>query len=169
MGKFPVESVEMLAKIARVTEPTRKEPPANHGKEDIPATTAEAAGLVVRHTLQTIPCAAVFVPAVSGNTARMISRFKPPVWIVAVAEDDATCSGLQFSYGVDPMLVQPAPDQWRQFAIDWLGEQKVEGGIALLVAPASPARQSDNYRIEFIRVAKERLDSSGVLRQVDAR
>jgi len=155
MGKYPVESVEMLAKIACVTERNRGESTENHGAASKPTTAAEAAGLVVQHALQTVPCAAVFVPCMSGDTARMISRFKPPVWIVAVTEDAAACSGLQFSYGVDPLLMQPVPEEWREFATDWLGQQKVDGNIALLIAAASPSRQSGNHRIEFIRVGKD--------------
>jgi pyruvate kinase len=160
MGKYPVESVEMLAKIARVTERSRGQLCGNHSEARKPTTAAEAAGLVVQHALQTVPCAAVFVPSVSGDTARMISRFKPPVWIVAVTENAAACSGLQFSYGVDPMRLEPVPEEWREFAIDWLCQQKVDGKIALLIAAASPSRQSANHRIEFIRLGKDLIEPS---------
>jgi len=159
MGKYPVESVEMLAKIARATERSRGGS-TDHGDASKPTTAAEAAGLVVQHALQTVPCAAVFVPSVSGDTARMISRSKPPVWIVAVTEDAAACSGLQFSYGVDPLLMQPVPEEWRDFAIDWLCQQQVDGKIALLIAAASPSRQSANHRIEFIRLGKDLIEPS---------
>ncbi len=43
-----------------------------------PATAAEAIAAVVEHALDTVPCAAVFVPTRTGTTARMISRFNPP-------------------------------------------------------------------------------------------
>ena len=58
---------------------------------------------VVEHALETVPCAAVFVPTRTGTTARMISRFNPPVWIVALSRDAAVCQGLAFSYGVHPV------------------------------------------------------------------
>lgn len=152
MGKYPVESVEMLAKIARATENSRKESPGAEGVEFAPATAAEATGMVVRHALRTVPCAAVFVPSISGNTARMISRFKPRVWIVAMGEDSAVSHGLQFSYGVEPMLVHSLPEDWREFANAWLRDQNVDGKIALLVAAASPNQPAANHRIEFMRV-----------------
>ena len=153
MGKYPVESVEMLAKIARVSEQNRGDSSENEWGDSKPSTAAEAAGLVVRHALRTVPCAAVFVPSFTGNTARMISRFKPSVWIVAVSDAASVGYSLQFSYGVDPILVQDLPDDWRKFAIAWLGEQGLDGNIALLVAAASPSQPAANHRLEFIRVS----------------
>lgn len=154
MGKYPVEAVEMLAKIARVTEQSRREPTGNEAGESKPSTPAEIAGLMVRHALQTVPCAGIFVPSLSGSTARMISRFKPSAWIVATTEDTAVCRGLQFSYGVEAMLVDSAPEDWREFATGWLREQKVDRGIALLVAAGSANQPDANHRIEFMRVVK---------------
>ena len=77
----------MLAKIA--ARPRRAGPPhaarrsAARPASTQPATAAEAIASVVEHALETVPCAAVFVPTRTGATARMISRFKPAVWIVA--------------------------------------------------------------------------------------
>jgi pyruvate kinase len=94
----------------------------------------------------------VFVPSISGNTARMISRFKPRVWIVAIGEDSAASRGLQFSYGVEPVLLHSLPEDWREFANTWLREQKIDGNIALLVAAASPNQPAANHRLEFMRI-----------------
>ena len=104
MGKYPEEAVAMLAKIAAYTEahrpPTRLNDLKAMSSQHQPATAAEAIASVVEHALETVPCAAVFVPTRTGTTARMISRFNPPVWIVALSRDAAVCQGLAFSYGV---------------------------------------------------------------------
>jgi Pyruvate kinase, barrel domain len=80
MGKYPVESVEMLAKIARATENSRRESSGIDGVEYTPATAAEAAGTVVQHI-----CERFLVPPClcrhSAATLRMISRFKPRVYL----------------------------------------------------------------------------------------
>ena len=81
-----------------------------------PATAAEAIASVVEHALETVPCAAVFVPTRTGTTARMISRFNPAVWIVALSRDAAVCQGLAFSYGVHPVQLAEDPENWRDFA-----------------------------------------------------
>ena len=91
MGKYPEESVAMLAKIAAYTEahrpPTRLDDLKALSSQRQPATAAEAIASVVENALETVPCAAVFVPTRTGTAARMISRFNPAVWIVALSQD----------------------------------------------------------------------------------
>ena len=69
--------------------------------------------------LEQITPAAVFVPTRSGATARSIARFRPPVWIVAVSSQ-ATCQGLQFSYGVYPVYEPDHPEDWKAWTMAWL-------------------------------------------------
>ena len=157
MGKYPEESVAMLAKIAAATEARR---PLARLKdlralclEHKPTTGAEGIAAVVEHALETVPCAAVFVPTHTGTTARMISRFKPSTWIAAISPDSRVCRALAFSYGVQPVeLAGGEPDNWRAFAVDWLREQQIPGIIAVLVAGPSTHHPEANHRIEFMRV-----------------
>ncbi len=155
MGKFPEESVAMLARIAAYTEANR--PPTRLGdlrsllRQEKPSRAAEAIAAVVEHALETVPCAAVFVPTRTGTTARMISRFTPPVWIVAVSSDPAVCRGLAFSYGVHPMSLAEDPENWHDFAGNWLREHEVPAAVAMLVAGPSPRNPQANHRIEFLQ------------------
>ena len=156
MGKYPEESVAMLAKIAAATEARR---PLARLKdlralclEHKPTTGAEGIAAVVEHALETVPCAAVFVPTHTGTTARMISRFKPSTWIAAISPDSRVCRALAFSYGVQPVELAGEPDNWRAFAVDWLREQQIPGIIAVLVAGPSTHHPEANHRIEFMRV-----------------
>jgi pyruvate kinase len=119
-----------------------------------PTTAAEAIASVVEHALATVPCAAVFVPTRTGTTARMISRFKPAVWIVALSRDAAVCQGLAFSYGAHPIQVAQEPESWRDFARQWLREHEVPGALAMLVAGPSTHNPDANHRLEFLRVGK---------------
>ncbi len=182
MGKYPEESVAMLARIAAATEASRPatcldvERPARVGGEGRPASGAGACGpgchataratasgaacssttraiaTVVEHALETVPCAAVFVPTRTGTTARMISRYKPSVWIVALSRDPAVCQGLAFSYGVHAVDLPEEPDRWRDFAEAWLREHGVLGAVAILVAGPSMRNPDANHRLEFMRV-----------------
>ncbi|NNF84213.1 MAG: pyruvate kinase, partial [Deltaproteobacteria bacterium] len=123
-----------------------------------PATAAEAIASVVEHALGKVPFAAVFVPTRSGSTARMISRFKPKVWIVASTPHPAVCRGLLFSYGVHP--VEADPERWRDFAEDWVREHGVPGRFAILVAGPSPRNPDADHRIEFLRIGVGTEDRS---------
>ncbi len=154
MGAYPVEAVEMLAKIAAFTEPRRPHSTIlelHRLCDNQPHTTAaETMALVVEHAIDSVPCSAVFVPTRTGDTARMISRFKPVPWIAAVSHDHGACQALAFSYGVFPVEVAGYPDDWRAFAKLWLSEQGVAGSGAMLVAGPSEHHPNDNHRLEFM-------------------
>jgi pyruvate kinase len=159
MGRYPEESVAMLAKIAAYTEahrpPTRLNDLKAMSGQHRPATAAEAIALLVEHALETVPCAAIFVPTRTGTTARMISRFNPPLWIVALSRDADVCQGLAFSYGVHPVQLAEDPERWRDFARGWLREHQVPGDIAMLVAGPSERHPEANHRLEFLRVGDQ--------------
>ncbi|HOX56053.1 MAG TPA: pyruvate kinase [Candidatus Paceibacterota bacterium] len=155
VGKYPEEAVAMLARIAVFTEahrpPTRLIDLKGPGSHRQPATAAEAIASVVENALETVPCAAVFVPTRTGTTARMISRFNPPVWIVTLSRDEAICQGLAFSYGTHPVQVAEDPEGWGDFARRWLREHQITSPVAMLVAGPSTRNPEANYRIEFLR------------------
>ena len=155
MGKYPEEAVAMLAKIAAYTEQHRAS--RRFGLNAIaaerrPASAAEAMASVVENALSTVPFAAVFVPSMTGSTARMISRFNPAVWIVAVSHDHQVCQNLAFSYGVHPVHIAAQPDDWNVFAQRWIRQHEVPGTLAMLVAGPSTQNPADNHRLEFLRL-----------------
>ena len=154
IGKFPEESVAMLARIAAYTEsqrpPVRLEELRSRLRHGPPTTTADAIASIVETALDTFPCAAVFVPTRTGKTARMISRLSPSQWILALSRDPAVCQGLAFSYGVEPILMLEEPTNWCDFARTRLKEDQVPGQAALLVAGPSSRNPAANYRLEFL-------------------
>jgi pyruvate kinase len=157
MGRFPVESVAMLAGIAAATEPHRTPPP-----ELDPAAVPEAAhavGLIshaVRHTLERVNPAAVIVPTHSGFTARNIARHRPQAWVLGVSSQEATCQQLLFSSGVWPLLEPEHPDQWRDWARTRLPELGLNGPLALLTEGPSATRPEVNNRLELLDLASDR-------------
>ena len=156
MGQYPEEAVAMLGEIATATEPHRPPPWLQYvlGQTQKPSSAAEFMAVVVERALETSPCAAVFVPTCSGSTARMISRFKPPIWIVAATSDQGVARALQFSYGVAPIHMAEEPENWGNFARRWLEEQLMAGDMALLVAAASSRQPDANHRIEFLPISE---------------
>jgi len=157
MGRFPEEAVATLARIAAETERHR----ARVGQHAVlefyrahhPTSASEAIATVVEHALDAVPCDAVIVPTRTGTTARMLSRFKPAVWVVAASDSRAVCQGLAFSYGVWPAGIDQEPADWRDFATAWMDGHGVAGRLALLVAGPSSSHPDANHRIEIMRVA----------------
>jgi pyruvate kinase len=160
-GKFPEEAVTMLARIAAATESRQPREGLDalrrRTRKVLPTTAAEAIASVVEHALDTAPCAAVLVPTRSGSTARMISRFKPAVWVVAPCADAVACQALAFSYGVQAIECAEEPDSWRDFAVRWVREHHLPGRIAMLVAGPSARNPDASHRIEFLRIGENEV------------
>jgi pyruvate kinase len=165
MGKYPEEAVRMLAKIAAYTEAHRPHSPIDRlaamARQPKPTTAAEAMASVVDHALRTVPCAAVFVPTRTGATARMISRFNPTVWIVALSGEAAVCQGLAFSYGVYPVQLAREPKSWREFVRDWSREYQLPGDLGMLAAGPSIRDRHENHRLEIVRLREDHAPQRG--------
>jgi pyruvate kinase len=156
MGKFPEEAVTMLAKIAAFTEAHRPRASLAARRDFLQKKMTTISGdrmaSVVEHATDTVPCDVLLVPTRGGTVARAISRFKPPVWIIAPSADRAMCQNLAFSYGVHPVDLAEEPDDWRQWAARWLDENGITAERVMLVAGPSPRNPKANYRIELMRL-----------------
>jgi len=157
MGRFPEEAVFMLARIAASAEAHRDSLwMSGSGPRErfaTPASLDESMSDVVQYAIGNAPASAVFVPTQTGTTARMISRFKPRVWIVALSPDAAVCQGLAFSCGVLAIHAADEPEDWRAFTSDWLGAHGLPVRLAVLVAGPSARNPDANVRIEFLHVS----------------
>jgi pyruvate kinase len=159
VGKFPEESVAMLAKIAAFTETHRSLRSFAAQREFVQQKAAtigsDRMATLVEHALCTVPCDLVLVPTRGGMVARAISRFKPPVWIIAPSSDSAACQNLAFSYGVYPINLADEPDDWREWITHWLRENSITADRVMLVAGPSLRNPKANYRIELMRLDAE--------------
>jgi pyruvate kinase len=154
MGKYPAEAVRMLAKIAAAIEPYR---PSHDVRESLrefaqegEASLKDLIAISVEAALERVSPAAVIVPTHSGVSARSIARFRIPVWITAVSSLESTCQGLQFSYGVFPVLEPEHPEDWNAFARDWLRSHGLEGELVILTEGPSSKHPEANNRMEII-------------------
>ena len=158
MGKYPVDAVEMLAKIASAVEPHR---PGYRLQETLKAfgrkrelSQSDLIALSVERTLEHISPAAVIVPTRSGYTARNIARFRLPVWITAVSSSESTCRDLQFSYGVVPVKVPEYPEDWKGFARSWLKQHTINGQLVVLTQGPSSKNPNANHRMELMDLGR---------------
>jgi pyruvate kinase len=154
MGRYPEAAVAMLAGIASETERGRPggrvSDVVEYARTHRPVSAADAMSTVIEHALQTVPCNAVFVPTRTGTRARLLARFRPDAWIVAFAAERRVCQALAFSYGVHPVQVDEATDDWLPRGRAWLEANGLQGRTALLVSGPSPAHPDAPYRIEFM-------------------
>jgi pyruvate kinase len=107
----------------------------------------------VWQTVARIAPVAVLIPTLTGHTARMVSRFKLPVWIAAVSPDKATCAGLQFSYGVSPVYAAEPPADWTGFARHWAQSEELNDGRIVMIQGPSKNNPETNPRLEILNPA----------------
>jgi pyruvate kinase len=155
MGKYPVEAVAMLARIAAAIEPHRVDYQSREAVKETfdPESAVSITDLIafsVKTTLNRISPAAVFVPTRTGTTARSLCRFRLPVWITAVSSQETTCQQLQFSYGVYPVHEPDHPEDWRIYAKGWLASHGVSGKLVVLTEGPSSRHPDANNRMEII-------------------
>ena len=106
-GKYPVEAVKVMARIAVESESSLRK----RGYQDPPhsanPTNAELLADAAHHAARESQAAAIVVFTSTGSSARLVSRYRPPVRIIAITPHDTTARQLAVSYGVFPVL---APD-----------------------------------------------------------
>ena len=165
MGKYPIDAVAMLAKIAAATEPHRPAHDVRDALKRIDAggkvSLADLIAFSVETTLERISPAAVFVPTRSGYTARSIARFRPPVWIAAVSSQESTCQRLQFSYGVYPVQEPEHPANWKSYVEKWLNQHEMRGEYVVLTEGPSRKYPETTNRMEIINLNKIQLGMDG--------
>ncbi|MDZ4183186.1 MAG: pyruvate kinase, partial [Candidatus Cloacimonadaceae bacterium] len=106
IGKYPIDAIKTLARIAAYTEANKNDVGISRAVtqtdgSDTPRIT-DIIAADVAHTVEKLKPELLIAHTVTGHTARMISRYKPSVWILAVSLDRGACRGMQFSYGVKP-------------------------------------------------------------------
>jgi len=128
IGRFPVETVETMAKISRSIENKRKSigPPSslqNLIREDLrqgKSTVPDTISLNASETSEALAAPFILVPTSQGMTARRISRFRPESWILAFNKKQSVCDFAFLSYGVYPVNMEIAGEKWYDDFIDYL-------------------------------------------------
>jgi pyruvate kinase len=101
VGKYPVESVVMMSRIAEEAEKAARSHVEEEGFTNISDTISKA----VQRICQTMPISKVITLTRSGYTARMIARFKISQPIIAVTPDEKVKKQLELVFGVYPATI----------------------------------------------------------------
>jgi len=112
MGKYPVESVETMARIARETENSLpyKINVFEGQKEKMPSTVTDAVSYATCATANDLKASAIITSTRSGHTARMVSKYRPKSQIIAATPNHQVLRQLMLSWGVYPLFVEGTGD-----------------------------------------------------------
>jgi pyruvate kinase len=159
MGRYPVDSVRMLSRIATAIEPSRSSLPIKESlrssREEDKINLKDLIAMSVETTLRRVTPPTVIVPTRSGATARSITRFRLPVWITAVSSQPKTCQDLMFSYGVFAVCETDHPEDWKLWTNKWLENQGVSGDIVVMTEGPSTRHPDRNIRMEIIDLSNK--------------
>lgn len=130
IGRYPAETVSMLAKIAAATEREQK---AIKSLADLPGYFRTGGGreniavedvlaLNILDTVRALNIRYVLSPTQSGHAPRRISRFKPDCWIIALCGTEKERNFLALSYGVSPVLMEHEAGPGQEAAIQFISD-----------------------------------------------
>lgn len=130
IGRYPVEAVEMLAKIATSAERERK---AVRALADLPAYFRTGAGsgnlrvedvfsLNAVESANALNVRYILARTQSKGAARFISRFKPDCWILSFGGDVKTNNFLALSYGVYSVCLEDETNAFSDMAVRFLAK-----------------------------------------------
>lgn len=141
-GKYPVEAVQMMAKIAEHTEQFYEYeiPEFNrlHGKQSV----SSAVGVGAVRTAVNVKAKALVIPTMSGFSARLISNFRPPQPIYAVSPNERALRQMQLDWGVLPVkgYQEDSTENIVSHAMYVVGRDKlVNRGDLVVVTAGDPA------------------------------
>jgi pyruvate kinase len=107
IGKFPLESVDMMCRVIETTEKSNLFWPAIEARGTEPASdTSDAIAYAAVRSAQTLGAKLIVCATESGRTSILVSRYRPRAPILALTPSDQVQRRLALYFGIVPMVVQ---------------------------------------------------------------
>jgi pyruvate kinase len=135
MGEFPIESVEVMNRLACAVEPSldyRHEIP--HA-DDVP-TIGQAMSNAACDIAEALSAKAILVPTFSGSTASAVARLRPRRPIVAITHHAHSLRHMALEWGVTPLEIpetNDVEDLWEQAVVAARENGIVETGDRVVI------------------------------------
>jgi len=113
IGKYPVESVSMMSRIARETEAATR----SHIEAEEFVNVSDAISKAIQRICRNMPIDKVVTLTRSGYTARMIARFKIAQPIIAVTPERRIKRQLELIFGAYPVCIDYRGEKDRILAV----------------------------------------------------
>lgn len=151
-GNYPVQAVETMARIAIRTEQEYQFTTTETFGKSVPNAISQA---VSRIACQ-LEAAAILTLTKTGATARNVSKFRPPIPILAITSQVDVARQMQLVWGVHPLMVLSLPSAKQNFqaALNVAQEQKLVQAGDLVVMTAGTLQgvpgTTDLIKVEFV-------------------
>lgn len=139
VGKYPVESVQMMAEIAEATESHLNyelHMKKKKMQENLDISSAVAFSSVA--TASNVDAKYILTSSMSGGTARVVSKFRPQAHIIGLSPVDKTLRKMQIYWGVTPLKTKHVAhtDEILNLAVDTVKDAKLvsDGDVVVMTA-----------------------------------
>ena len=160
-GLYPVESVATMNKIANRTENALDyRAIVTQRSREKEANMTEAISQAVAYTSINLGVKAVLAPTESGNTAKMIAKYRPGVSIIAVTSQPSTAQKLTLVWGVRPILTQrvSTTDEILELSVDEaLQYEYVSHGDVVVITAGVPVGEAGTTNLMKVHVIGDLL------------
>lgn len=157
VGRFPVEAVETMSRIAVRTEKDLDNRQIMQDmSRNIKKTVTDAISYSTCHVSSELKADAIITATQSGHTARMVSKYKPRAPIVAVTSNRSVASRLTLTWGVYAVVCPPANTTDEMFvnAIQVSLKEKLidDGNLVVITAgvPVGISGTTNLLRVETV-------------------
>ncbi|ATP41433.1 pyruvate kinase [Solibacillus sp. R5-41] len=160
-GLYPVESVATMNKIAERTEDSLNyRSIVSQRSREREANMTEAISQAVAFTSINLGVKAVLAPTESGNTARMIAKYRPGVSIIAITSQTSTAQKLTLVWGVKPIVTSrvTTTDEILELSVDEaLKHEFVNHGDVVVITAGVPVGEAGTTNLMKVHVIGDLL------------
>jgi pyruvate kinase len=155
VGKYPVEAVATMARIAERIDQERSLSP-QQTIENTESSIPNAISRAVSQIAHQLKAKAILTLTKTGSTARNVSKFRPNIPILAVTPHMEVARRLQMVWGVHPLMVVnfPSPRQTLQASLHAAQEQGLVTEGDLIVRTAGTLQgvsgSTDLIKVEIV-------------------
>ena len=165
-GRYPREAVAMMTKIVVEAEANMAEfiPPRRRAHRHL--SIAETICESIAHAAEDLHMGAIAVVTESGNTARLISKYRPQAGIYAFSQVLPVCNRMNLFWGVHPVWHEPthtSEDMVAAAEQELLRQGRVKAGDVIgVVAGTQRASGSTNFmRLHVVSAEQARRTPPG--------
>jgi len=161
VGKFPVEALTAMAKIAERIEKAidyRKRFQRGEYKSEPSITNAISHATVT--TSHDLRAAAILTVSMSGNTAQNVTKYRPTCPIIACTPDSVVQRQLKLNWGVIPLLTEEETDTTALFnhAVEAAMEAgHIQEGELVVLTAGVPVGHSGTTNLLKVHVVGEKI------------
>lgn len=158
-GDYPVESVQMMSRIVEAAESAMRQSFPRIGTGEpikIPADFPDVTCGVACRAAREAGCSLIVAFTLTGNTARLVSRYRPTVPIIAFSPNQEVRRRLSLLWGVMPRVLEPvqeSEEMVRRVEEELLARGLAKRGERIVIvfgAPVGQAGKINSLRLHTI-------------------